>query len=535
MQSPTGSAESKRERILEAMVRLKSARAVSKELGIPRSTVRHHLSKGDPLPKPISGGASEGLQHKSRAIPRSGVRRYICTSAQNNTRIHRPTWQSLMTLAAHWGAEVLVSRFTYNRNAYMQPEKPGHGPLTDEDLWYDSRLAPYFSDERVELAPGLMWCGEMNILPTAVRPLSGFDGYTGRRSGIFPHVKVAMECIPSGKSEGTKLNFTTGTVTQRNYIQKKAGLKAEFHHVYGALLVEVDTKGRWFCRQLNADSQGVIHDLHVRVDGTELTTGNKVVAINWGDIHVAQMDPGLTELMWGEGGMIDVLLPDYQFMHDLVDFRSRNHHDTGNPHAMFARYISGEESVREELEAVVKFMDKANRNWCDMVVVDSNHDNALTRWLAEGDYKRDPVNAIFFLEAQLRKYKAIEDRDESFHMIEWALRHLGCCDARFLRQDESFVLLKERSGGIECGMHGHLGPNGARGSPRGLARMGRRANTGHTHTAAIIDGLYVAGTAAGLDHGYNKGPSSWTNSHIVTYANGKRAIVTMYEGAWRAT
>jgi hypothetical protein len=44
----------------------------------------------------------------------------------------------------------------------------------------------------------------------------------------------------------------------------------------------------------------------------------------------------------------------------------------------------------------------------------------------------------------------------------------------------------------------------------------------------------VAGTSSKLDVGYNTGPSSWTHSHIVTYENGKRAVITLYAGSWRA-
>lgn len=523
--------ESRRERVIEAYARLKSARAVSRELGIPRTTVRRYVRNTE---KPVAGGSERGLKHETRQVPTEGVRRYICTSAQNNTHVHDAVWLNLLALAEHYDAEILVSRFTYNKHAYTQPEKPG-AAKSDYGLWYDSRIVPYINDERIELAPGLMWCGEMNILPTAVRPLSGFDTYTGRRSGIFPHVKCSMHSVPSGKEEHTKLNFTTGTVTLRNYIQKKAGLKAEFHHVYGALLVEVDTKGRWFCRQLNADDHAVIHDLAVRVIGGKVEQST-VEAINWGDVHAAQVDADVSEMAWGEGGMIDVLRPRFQFMHDLVDFRARNHHEIGNPHEMFRRYWKEEDSVEEELLDVVRLVRRASRDFCQMLVVDSNHDNAMVRWLREADYRRDPPNAIFFLEAQLQYYTSIREEDADFHMIEWALQKLGCPkDVQFLREDESFVIVRDRGGGIECGMHGHLGPNGARGTPRGLTRMGRRANTGHTHTTEIIDGLCVAGTSSQLDVGYNRGPSSWTHSHIVTYPNGKRAIVTMFGGAWKAS
>ena len=67
-----------------------------------------------------------------------------------------------------------------------------------------------------------------------------------------------------------------------------------------------------------------------------------------------------------------------------------------------------------------------------------------------------------------------------------------------------------------------------------FARMGRKSNTGHSHSAGIYDGAYRAGVTGSLDQGYNVGPSSWSHSHIVTYPNGKRTIVTVKENAWRA-
>jgi hypothetical protein len=83
-------------------------------------------------------------------------------------------------------------------------------------------------------------------------------------------------------------------------------------------------------------------------------------------------------------------------------------------------------------------------------------------------------------------------------------------------------------------MHGHLGADGARGTPSGLNKIGRKAITAHTHSAGIYNGLYVAGTSTEFDMFYNHGPSSWSQSHVVTYPNGKRAIITQYAGQWKA-
>jgi hypothetical protein len=511
--------------------------AAAKELGVTRSTVYNTLQVTKvALEKPLAGGKIEATKTEQRSLPRSGIRRYILTSAQSNTLVHEGLWANLLALQEHYGAELLVASYTYNKNAYgSMAVKPGTADPQDV-LWFDPKVVPLLekSDTNIELAPGLVWCGRMNTLPTASRPLTGFETYTGRKSGIFPHAKLAMESVASGKTESTKFNYTTGTVTQRNYIQKTAGLRAEHHHSYGALLVEVDSDGRWFVRQLAAHEDGVLHDLDMQVKNGVITTGHRLEAITWGDVHEAMIDITVKAMAFGSGGMLDELRPKFQFLHDLVDFRARNHHEIRDPHKRFERHLLGQESVEAELNSATKFLWEAHREWVQTVVVDSNHDNAYVRWLKEADWRSDPVNALFFLESQYRILKSIKD-GEDFHAIEWAMRRAECpAGVKFLREDESFVICRDAHGGIECGIHGHLGPNGSQGSPRALSKAGRKANTGHTHSAGIIDGLYTAGTSSKLDMGYNRGPSSWSHSHILTYQNGKRAIVTMWEGAWRA-
>jgi len=97
-----------------------------------------------------------------------------------------------------------------------------------------------------------------------------------------------------------------------------------------------------------------------------------------------------------------------------------------------------------------------------------------------------------------------------------------------VHEDDSLIIA-----GIEHGLHGHLGPNGARGNPKNLRSVGK-ANTGHTHSAGITEGVYTAGVFGHLDMGYNKGLSSWSHSFILTYENGKRTICTIRDGrAWR--
>jgi len=472
--------------------------ATAEQLGISRRSLRRSLEKYDLYvaegviaPKPLFSGRINAMGRDVLPVPAKGqVRHMILTCIQNNTPLHDGVWQNLLALRDHYSAELFISTFTYNKNAFSKwsQKMSTNGGQSSEDIWFDSRALEYLVDKSVEIAPGLVWY------------------------------------------EPTKINYTTGTVTQRNYTATKAGRKAEFHHGYGAVLVSVDSEGRWFVRQLNADSSGVICDLDLMAADGIVTTGHAVEAITWGDIHGDHLSHQMRELCWGQNGILETLRPRVQFFHDTLDFRARNHHDRDNALLEFEKHLDGKDDVEDELSRSKGFLDDSYREWCESVVVDSNHDNALGRWLDEADYRTDPTNAMFFLEAQLRRYQSVKNREHDFHLVEWAMRRAGCSDQIvFLREDESYIIAPN-SGGIEGGMHGHLGPNGSRGTPTGLKKMGRKANIGDKHSAGIYDGLYVAGVLGDLDQGYNSGPSSWSHSNIITYANGKRAIQTIWDG-----
>ena len=524
-----------REQVVESWERLDhNIGRVAAELGISRSGVYHHLQKAGKKRPEMRGKVEERRTIRFTRPPKGEVRRYILSSAQNNTKPNARVWANLLELADFYGAEVLLGSITYDVSSYGASKvKRGQEKSESEGgpSW-DPELRPYLRDDRIELAPGLVWCGEVNILPTAKNDPATTETYTQRASGIFPHPKFAMDAIPSNKGEATKFNWTTGAVTQRNYIQKKAGQIAEFHHGYGALLVEVDHRGEWWVRQLNADSDGRIYDLDVVVeDGAVYENEDGVEAITWGDIHSLALDPKVAAACWGPGGTLDSLKPTHQFFHDILLGTRINHHEWKNFHEQLRLVRDGHHLVGVELDDAASFLKMADRDWVDSVVVYSNHDDPwLTRWLNETDYRKDPANAETFLELQLAKVRAINGGGD-VNLLELAMTERGVDGIRFLGCDESFLICRKR---IECGQHGHLGPNGAKGTPLGLSKMGRKSNTAHTHSPGIVDGQYVAGTCTTLDMRFNRGPSSWSHSHVVTYPNGKRAIVTVWKGKWRA-
>lgn len=520
-----------------------SERRAAAALGVPRTSLQDRLRQ-----LKQERFTTQKMVAPLVIEPQLLTRVLIVTSAQDATAVHLPFLRNLEAYATYRKGQLVVSGFTYNKSLFEDHDKAGS--------WFAPEIAKYLEDRQIHVGDGLSVCCEMNTLPTAVNPLSGFEAYTGDRWGIFPHPKVQLKSIPTAKGDDAKIIMTTGAVTLPNYVQKKAGIKAEHLHEVGAVIIEMLPTGEFFVRHLLAEDNGSFQDLvhyvhmgqvinmrelhpetaehrrHTITPGAPAApVGNFVEAITWGDIHHEKRDEAIFGACWGNVGtppkfmpMIEYLRPRLQFEHDVSDFEPRNHHNIKDPHFRFKMHIRGTESVKEAITGVARFIEATRRPWCTTIVVESNHDLALLRWLKTADYRDDPVNAPYFLELQSTIYKAIESGHDKFQILPWALHELADLDGViFLSEDDSYTI----AGGIECSLHGHLGANGAKASPQQFARMGKPSNTAHTHAAGIYDGNYTAGVSGKKDMGYNTGLSSWSHSHILTYGNSKRTIITM--------
>lgn len=498
--------------VLEAFGEQGSIRKTARALGVSFGFVQQRVSEAEIVPpKP----AAEPKPWKP------GV--YLLSCQQNNTLVHPAFWRNLSAYAEWHDGEIMVSRFTYDLSSYGKGSvKPGE-EHEKEELWFDQTTAGCFSDEPVWLAPDLLWCGEMNTLPTAVRPLSGLMTYTGAASGVFPHPKVALESSPRVKGP-PRMCYTTGALTPPNYIAKKAGQKAHFHHVVGALIVEVEDNGNWSARQINAAKDGSFYDMGQFVSEGMVGSYTAAAAVVLGDLHSEQIDD---EAFAFALELIERVQPRAIVLHDVLDFRARNHHERKDHHRGFAKWTANSSSVTQDVQECGSALDRVVSWACEgeVYVVQSNHDEAFGRWLRETDYREDPENALLHLRANLAIYEALEREEPMPDMLPLAFRSIGVEPAvTFVPEGESLVIA-----GVECAMHGHLGPNGVQGSAQSLSAMGQKAVIGHAHSARIVDGVYQVGTTGKLRMSYNKGPSSWSHTHCVIYPNGKRALITSRE------
>jgi hypothetical protein len=463
-------------------------------------------------------------------LRRGELRRWILTAAQDDTDIHLRFWGNLRAFAGYLGAEIVVGGFTYNHALYTDHET--------RNAQFREDLLPFMRFEQMELGP-VLFCAEMNTLPTAVRPLSGLQSYSRGRDAVFPHAKLAYQTVPQMPGAYVPSIMTTGACTVPNYVRKKAGLKAEFHHILGATIVEVDGEGRSWCRQISAASDGSFQDLDIQVRDGRISAGHRVKAVTFGDVHLPSVEEDVFAALWGAhaDSLVDALRPEYAFFHDLLSFEASSRHVEGDPLHRARMVAQGQSGIEAQVGLAARFLRQTEREFCRSVVVESNHDDRLMQWTRRQVDRNDIENVAYWHRCNLAVLESERSGEAGFNLLRWALRR---ADPRRLDGIEfvpiggSFQICQD-SGGIECGMHGHLGPNGSRGTAVGLTRMATRITIGDKHSPEISDGVYVAGITGALDQGYNKGPSSWRRAHVVTYPNGKRAIVTQAEGgAWRA-
>lgn len=452
-------------------------------------------------------------------------RRYIVTAAQNATQVDQNFFKVLAVAAKAMNAELVVIPLRYKNPTSLWTQQQ------DSDEWWAPEVIPFLYNDRGEICENLVIAGDVKTQPTASSPLSGFESLTGAESCILGHPKMQYRSVPVPIGRYPKILTTTGVCTVSNYTDTKAGKLGDFHHFLGGLVVEIQG-GTFHLRQINADRKdGSFIDLDKLYTTRGVRRAPPALALALGDTHVRVADPEVDRATFGLEGIVETLNPDTLIWHDVFDGETCNPHETGNPFIAEAKRRAYRQDVRSELEDTINFI-KERTGKRQSVLVDSNHHDFLARWVIRTDWKQDLKNAAFYLEtaqAMLASARMTSGGAEYDDPFRYWVRKLAP-DSRFrcLKTNESFKIA-----GIECGLHGNNGPNGARGSLKNLSRLGAKVISGHTHSPGIEEGHYQTGTSSMRRLSYMKGPGSHLNTHVVIYASGKRSLITVIDGSWR--
>jgi hypothetical protein len=463
----------------------------------------------------------------------SSVKRYVVTSAQNATPVHDSFLSSLLIYCEHNNAELIVIPYRYRNPTSIWTQN------NEADDYWDIKLNDFINDQHVKVNDHVRIMGHIKIQPTAVSPLSGFDSLTGEDSAIFAHPAIELKCVPTPSQKLPKILTTSGSVTVPNYTDTKTGHKGEFNHSLAAAVLEVNGDA-FHIRHVHGDDEtGEFYDLDCKYTPNGVEMGHRAAALVTGDIHAEFHDPTVEKATYiGDDSIMEVCKPEVWVLHDLEDFYSRNHHHRGKDLIAFGKHHFGRNNVEESLQLSADFVDKHSRNGMLNLVVKSNHDEALDRWLREADPKIDPENAVFYHYMKYHQYKNVQRTETGFTSIDpfefWcnnpeSQQGLKNVDKTvFLKRDESFVVSD-----VELGFHGDIGPNGTRGTIRSFSKIGPKLVIGHSHTPGIFQGVYQVGVSARLNLEYASGPSSWLHTHCLIYPDGHRTLIHVVKGKWR--
>lgn len=453
--------------------------------------------------KPITGG------YTSVSIPkREG--NFIVTAVQNNTDTHQEFWQALNHYAELLGAEIICCPILYNKNAFAQPDDV-------QGEYFSPEFSSHMLKERVILNNNVLVVGNAHILPTASNPLSNFGSICeAGQTVVIPASKIALECLPVLKGQDFRTLISTGTATQKNYIQRKVGVTSELTHRFGACIVQAGKPVRsiyW----ANGEFFDFDGDNTYRVTAKEYfidDTADTVLTL--GDIHAEKCPvdrlEAIKKIIWR-------VKPLTLVCHDTLDFSSRNHHHMEDAFTNHAFDVNGD-SVKSDVakaRKVVRALRAALPLSADMVLVDSNHDRALALYITRQDFKKDMKNAEFYLKMAYAYVKAINN-NLTFNPFAYALK--GIIGIKCLNASDSFI-----RNGSEFAHHGDTCANGARGSLKGFAKLAQNLVIGHSHSPGISGLAYQVGVSGSLQMGYNeKGASGWRHAHCVTFPNGQNQI-----------
>ena len=236
-----------------------------------------------------------------------------------------------------------------------------------------------------------------------------------------------------------------------------------------------------------------------------------------------------------DDSIVKVCRPKYGVRHDIIDSYSVSHHHRNSPSTRYSKAFKNDDDLEKELFISVNFLKDSTPDFMTNVIVPSNHDDHIKRWLEEVDWRADLPNAKIYHQMWSAWIDAIEasktddpEERKDFHPFTWWMKQHDTTNTLWLTDDYPFIVE-----GIYLGYHGHRGPNGARGSIKNLSKIGAKTIIGHTHSPGIDKGCYQVGTSTWLKLDYTSGPSSWHNTHCLVHPNGKRQLVNIVNGEWR--
>lgn len=444
-------------------------------------------------------------------------KRFIITWAQNDTPVNEEFIANLEKYAEFVDADIHVIAGRYKNPTSVFTDK-------NYETWSD-RIIDYLDANRHDVHKYLSIMSDVKIQPTAVDPMTGLQGMSGINSCVFGSPRVQLETIPVLEGNRPKMMVTTGACTVSNYTDSKSGKKGEFHHTLGFVIIEIKDDDKFFIRQVTATDGGNFTDLYHNVtynlvtQESVITRVTSVAAIVWGDIHYGKHDQRVFDSTFD---LMAKIHPEYVVLHDVFDGDSINHHEIKDPFIQYEKEMSGANSLKREIDELLVGLEEFQDY--NVIVVRSNHDDFVDRWLKDTDWRKTvtPKNSLEYMQFAT----AILSKEAPNGVIPYVINK-KFPQFKTLGRGDSFIIKD-----WELGQHGDIGSGGSRGSLLQFRKLNTKIVVGHYHSPGRKDGALAVGTSTHLRIGYNRGASSWLQSHVIIHNDGKAQHIHFIGGEY---
>lgn len=505
--------------------------------GVTRELMRHHFGRLSNLridakiacPEAFEGSievdhyvSEKYLKHLKQQVKNN--KRFIITTAVSGQALMGPFMESMRNYAKVKKAKLLI----------LPSHDPAHNLDNEIDWHFDTTLLEEdFVFEETTLNSNLFISG-IRVTAKQINPITGLNEISqvhGSFVSASPKQFLEYDTVSANKLPHARM--TTGACTLPNYNTSlgnslRTGYLANAQHVMGAVIVEIADENIYHFRQIQADVDGSFCDLGYKYSPTKVT--KEIPVLVMGDYHAGEHDE-VTVKAWLE--VIDSMNIEEVVFHDMFNGVSVNPHEEDDIMLRAERARKGLNVLQNELTIAADEFDRilGRKSVKRGIVVKSNHDDMIDRWIRKGKYQKDPVNYEFAtkLAANLITASELGIKKDFFKTgIEMNKIPKSFSKLTWLDVNEDYLV-----GGVHLGAHGDRAGNGARGSIKGLAKSYPRCVIGHSHTPGIFKGAFQVGTTSLLRLGYNRGPSSWVHCSCLVYKNGQRQLINSINGAWK--
>lgn len=402
---------------------------------------------------------------------------------------------------------------------------PSHDPAHNLEKEYTWHFDPLIAKRLIvfddlELNSNLFLCA-IKLSAKHIDPITGLERI-GQRDGSFIYAspKQRLKYVPTGNTKLPHAIMTAGAITNpdyktERYLSQRTAYIAQHDHVLGAIIVEIVDNKFFHFRQIQAEKNGSFIDIGVKYDG-EKTYDVKPEAIVLGDWHSGETDSAVRKTWFG---LIDTLKPKKLIIHDIMNGKSINPHEKDK----IVNKAKSPMTLGYEFLLVATELNEIAKHAPEIVIVKSNHDEFLERYINSGDWTNDIYNCKLCMQLGLEMMNGKNP-------LEYAVSHqlLEPKKFKWLGRDEDYKIAN-----VQLGAHGDKGQNGSKGNIKSMEMCYGNSITGHSHSAQILRGAWCVGTSTYLKVGYNEGPSNWTHTSCILYSNGSKQLINCFNGNWK--